>query len=284
MSRSESSPTGRIDAESSPDEGLRCPDCGTTHLDESIEGVDAICKDCGFAIHDVDNPAELLEADPDRGGDSDELDDRRERSSRQEWAEVYTVTNGTQQRIAWAFEHLEDLADALALSEECKLRAATLVASSASENLIDGRPTDAVVAALASIAARGVGDPRPAAIVAQELDRDADSLDRLVRSLHRELDLDYLGSPPEEYLPYLSEELGFASGIERQARTLIDAAHRAGVINGKSPTGVAGAALYVASAGERSQRDVAATVGISKETIRVRIKEFRQEGILDESA
>ena len=274
----------RADGESSIDRDLRCPDCDGTDLDESIETVDAICEDCGFAIHDIDDPAELLETDPTDGDDLDGLDDRRGRSSRQRWAEVYTVTNGTQQRIAWAFEHLEDLTDALALSEECKLRAATLVATSATENLIDGRPTDAVVAALASIAARDVGDPRPAAIVAQELDRDADSLDRLVRSLHRELDLGYLGSPPEEYLPYLSEELGFTSDIERQARTLVDAAHRAGVTNGKSPTGVAGAALYVASAGERSQRDVAATVGISKETIRVRIKEFRQEGVLDESA
>jgi transcription initiation factor TFIIB len=118
--------------------------------------------------------------------------------------------------------------------------------------------------------------------VAQELDRDADSLDRLVRSLHRELDLGYLGSPPEEYLPYLSEELGFAPDVERRARALVDAAHRAGVTNGKSPTGVAGAALYAASAGERSQRDIAATVGVSKETIRVRIKEFRREALLDE--
>jgi transcription initiation factor TFIIB len=282
--QSESPQNTRVDGESSTDRGLRCPDCNGTDLDESIETVDAICEGCGFAIHDIDNPAKLLEADPADGDDLDEFDDRRERSSQQEWAEVYTVTNGTQQRIAWAFEHLEDLADALALSEECKLRAATLVATSATENLIDGRPTDAVVAALASIAARDVGDPRPAAIVAKELDRDVDSLDRLVRSLHRELDLDYRGSPPEEYLPYLSEELGFAPGIERQARTLVDAAHHARVTNGKSPTGVAGAALYVASAGERSQRDVAATVGISKETIRVRIKEFRQEGILDESA
>lgn len=284
MNRSKASPTGRVDAESSPDEEFRCPDCGTTHLDESIEDIDAICENCGFAIHDIDNPAEFLETDPTDGDDPDELDDRRERSSRQRWAEVYTVTNGTQQRIAWAFEHLEDLADVLAFSEECKLRAATLVATSATENLIDGRPTDAVVAALASIAARDVGDPRPAAIVATELDRDADSLERLIRSLHRELDLDFLSSPPEEYLPYLSEKLGFESDIERQARTLVDAAHHAGVTNGKSPTGIAGAALYVASEGERSQRDIAAVVGISKETIRVRIKEFRQEGILDESA
>ena len=141
--QSESSQNTRTYDESSTDRDLRCPDCNGTDLDESIGTVDAICEGCGFAIHDVDNPAELLEADP------DEPDDRREHSSRQKWTEVYTVTNGTQQRIAWAFEHLENLADVLALSEECKLRAATLIATSATENIIDGRPTDAVVAALA---------------------------------------------------------------------------------------------------------------------------------------
>jgi hypothetical protein len=129
MSRTELPQSPRTLGESSRLGQRHRPDLGVNDLEESIERVDAIDDGCGFAIHDFDSSAELLKADPADGAGPDERDERRERSSREDWAEDYTVTNGTQQRSTWTFEHPKDLADALALSEGIELRAATIVAS-----------------------------------------------------------------------------------------------------------------------------------------------------------
>lgn len=274
----------RADDESRTSSGPRCPDCNGTDLDKSVETIDAICDACGYVIHDFANPAEFVETNSADSVGHNSPEQQREQGHQMEWSEVYTVTNNTEQRVASAFEHLEELADTLALTAEVRKRAATLIATGAAENLIDGRRTEAVVAALLHIAAREAGDPRPIALVAKETISDTESLNRLMSSLRRELDLEYPGGFPEEYLPYLCDVLEYGNDIESQARSLIDAAQRAGLTNGKSPTGIASAALYYASEGERSQRDVATTVGVSKETIRVRIKEFRNEGILNEQA
>lgn len=266
----------RTDGESNIDSDHRCPDCNGTDLDESIETVDAICDDCGCVIHDFANPSEFLKTDSDKGADWIESEENREQDHQRDWADVYTVTNSTEQRMATTYESLEHFTNALTLSTEIRKRTASIIATAAKENVTDGRPTESVVAALVYITAREAGAPRPLALVADNIEWETRQLERLVRSLHCELDLEHHGCRPEEYLPYLCRKLGYADDVERQAREWIDTARRAGLTNGKSPTGCAGAALYSASDGEQSQRTVAAAVGVSKETIRMRLKEFRE--------
>jgi transcription initiation factor TFIIB len=266
------------DGESSPDRDLRCPDCNGTDLDESIKTVDAVCDGCGYVIHDFANPGKFLKIDSGKGTDHIESEENQEQDRQRDWTEVYTVTNSTEQRMATAYESLERLADALMLSTEVRKRVATVIATAAKENVIDGRPTESVVAALVYITARDAGTPRPLVLVAENIEWETGQFDRLVRSLHCELDLEHQGCHPEKYLPYLCRKLGYSEDIERRARERIEDARRAGLTNGKSPTGCAGAALYFASDGEQSQQTVATAVGVSRETIRLRIKEFREKG------
>lgn len=263
--------------ESSTDADPRCPDCNGTDLDESIETVDAVCDGCGYVIHDFAKPAEFLKIDADDAADQISSVENQEQD-RQDWTDVYTVTNSTEQRMATTYESLERFSDVLALSTEMKKRAASVIATATKENVIDGRPTDTVVGALVYVTTREAGAPRPLALVAENIEWDTRQLEKLVRSLHCELDLEHHGCHPKEYLPYLCRKLGYAEDVEQQAREWIEAAQRAGLTNGKSPVGCAGAALYFASDGEQSQRNVAAAVGVSKETIRLRLKEFNEEG------
>jgi transcription initiation factor TFIIIB Brf1 subunit/transcription initiation factor TFIIB len=269
----------RTEDESNPESDSRCPDCNGTDLDESIETVDAVCDDCGYVIHDFANPGEFLKIDSNKETDRIDSEGDRGQNRQYDWTDVYTVTNSTEQRLATAYESLEHLADVLVLPTEVRKRAASVIATAAKENVIDGRPTEAVVAALVYITAREAETPRPLVLVAENIKWETRQLERLVRSLHCELNLEHHGCHPEEYLPYLRRELGYAEPIEQRAREWIDAARQAGLTNGKSPTGCAGAALYFASDGEQSQRTVAAAVGVSKETIRLRLKEFREEGV-----
>ena len=258
----------------------QCPDCNGTKFDNSIEIFDAICNGCGYVIHDFANPAKYLDVDSDTG--PNQSDDDKDQGYQQDWTDVYTVTNSTEQRLATAYESLEHLGNALTLSAEVKKRTATIIATAAKENVIDGRSTEMVVAALIYITARGIGSPRPLVFIVDNIECNTSQLERLVRSLHCELDIEHQGCHPEDYLPYLCRKLGYSKAVKQQAVELIEAAHQAGLTNGKSPTGCAAAALYFASDGDQSQRTVATAVGVSKETIRLRLKEFRDEGVLDD--
>ena len=268
----------RTDGESNTDSDHQCPDCNGTNLNKSIETIDAVCDDCGYVIHDFAHPAESLKIDSDKRTDRVSSKTNREQDPQRDWAEVYTATSSTEQRIAMAYEFLDELADTLRLSTDVRKRTATAIAMAARKDLIDGRPMESVVGALVYATAREIETPRPLALVAKNVEWEPRQLERLVRSLHRELDFEHQGCHPEEYLPYLRRELGYGEDIEHRAREWIEDARQAGLTNGKSPTGCAGAALYFASDGEQSQRTVAAAVGVSKETIRLRLKEFRDEG------
>ena len=271
--QSEPSQNTRTDGESNTGSDHRCPDCNGTDLDESIETIDAVCNGCGYVIRDFANPAEFLEQEANRI----ESEENRKQDPRRDWTDVYIVTNSTEQRMATTYESLERFTDALTLSTEIRKRAASVIATAAKEDVINARPTEAVVGAIVYIITRNAGIPRPLALVAENIEWETRQLERLVRSLHCELDLEHHGCQPEKYLPYLCRELGCSEEVEQRAREWIEAAQQAGLTNGKSPVGCAGAALYFASDGEQSQRTVATTVGVSKETIRVRLKEFRED-------
>lgn len=272
--QSEPSQSTRTDDESSTDNVHRCPDCNGTDLDESIETIDAVCDDCGYAIHDFANPDEFLKQGTGQIKPQENQQDRQ-----RDWTDVYTVANSTEQRMATTYESLEYFAETLTLSTESRKRAASVIATAAKENVINARPTEAVVGAIVYITTRNAGIPRPLSLVAENIEWETRQFERLIRSLHCELDLEHHGCQPEKYLPYLSRELGYTEEVEQRARELIKDARQVGLTNGKSPVGCAGAALYFVSDGEQSQRTVATAVGVSKETIRVRLKEFREEGL-----
>jgi transcription initiation factor TFIIB len=82
---------------------------------------------------------------------------------------------------------------------------------------------------------------------------------------------------PSDYIPRFATQLGLSGKVQAKAIEIIQKAKESGVLNGKGPTGIAAAALYVSSIhlGERkSQRDIAEIAGVTEVTIRNRYKEL----------
>lgn len=254
--------------------GEGCPNCGSTNLEDDWEDIDAICSACGFVIQSFANPEKNL-VPQDYYTQEDVGNEPPTR-----WNDFYTVTSSTEQRIASAFEDLEHIADALHLSNEVREQASSLFATTAKQNLVDGRRTELVVATTLYLAARKAECPRPLACIADVIDTEAARVDRLARSLRSELGMEYTNCCSNDYLPYLCQELGYDERIEDAACKLVDDAKSAGLTNGKSPTGVAGAVLYVVGDENHTQREVATVAGVTKETIRLRIKEFQEGGLI----
>jgi transcription initiation factor TFIIB len=100
---------------------------------------------------------------------------------------------------------------------------------------------------------------------------------RAYRYVVRELNLEVEPADPLQYVPRFASELGLSDEGERTARELLDAAKREGLHSGKSPVGLAAAAVYAASllANEKvTQSQVSDVANVSEVTIRNRYKEL----------
>jgi transcription initiation factor TFIIB len=102
-------------------------------------------------------------------------------------------------------------------------------------------------------------------------------LTRTYRYVVRELNLEVKPADPEQYVPRFASSLDLSEEVERRARMLLDRAREGGVHSGKSPVGLAAAAVYAASllTNEKvTQNQVSEVADISEVTIRNRYKEL----------
>ena len=162
-----------------------------------------------------------------------------------------------------------------------RLHIASLYGQVAQERLNDGRHTEDVIGALVCIATRQAEEPLPISLVAHRMDRDPRDIGRLTKRLKRELDLEDTKCLPESYIEPLCKSLNCASTTVERAHELVQSARAEGLVAGRHPVGVASAAIYAVEGGERTQREIAEAAGISRETIRVRLQEFSEGGVLD---
>jgi transcription initiation factor TFIIB len=102
-------------------------------------------------------------------------------------------------------------------------------------------------------------------------------LTRTYRYIVRELKLEVKPANPEHYIPRFVSDLDLSDETEMEARKLIRSAQESGVLSGKSPVGLAAAAVYAAAllTNEKvTQSEVSEVANISEVTIRNRYKEL----------
>jgi transcription initiation factor TFIIB len=102
-------------------------------------------------------------------------------------------------------------------------------------------------------------------------------LTRTYRYIIRELELEVKPADPEHYIPRFASDLGLSEEAERRARDLLDHGREEGLISGKSPVGLAAAAIYAASLltnQKLTQNEVGNVADVSEVTIRNRYHEL----------
>jgi transcription initiation factor TFIIB len=100
---------------------------------------------------------------------------------------------------------------------------------------------------------------------------------RTYRYIVRELGLEVAPADPAQYVPRFASDLDLPEEVERRARELLSNAQRAGVTSGKSPVGLAAAAIYAGSLltnHKVTQSDVSNVSDVSEVTIRNRYQEL----------
>jgi|APHM01.1.fsa_nt_gi Transcription initiation factor TFIIIB, Brf1 subunit/Transcription initiation factor TFIIB len=245
----------------------RCPQCECLLKFSAPEVPNQICRSCGYVIG-TEAPV----------GSIEEITENEDVETDQSWSEFYAITNSTEKQVAAAFEEIESVAEDLYLTPELREQAADVYAEASRENLTDGRPTTLVVGAAICIGTREVEQPRPTERVASKLDIDSDRIKQMIRQFQAELTRGYVELSPTAYVGYLCEEAALPEQIKSQAEQLIDTVTESEVFSNTAvhPVGITGAAIYMVSSGELTQRRIATLTGVSQETIRQRVSDFQE--------
>jgi transcription initiation factor TFIIB len=287
----------------------QCPECGGSLVNDTEHG-ETVCADCGLVVEEeeIDHGPEWRAFDSaerdeksrvgapttnmmhDKGlstnigwqnkdayGNSLSSSQREKMQRLRTWNERFRTQNSKERNLKQALGEIDRMASALGLPQNVRETASVIYRRALAEDLLPGRSIEGVGTAALYTAARKANTPRSL----DELNRvsrvDRQELTRTYRYVVRELDLEVEPADPESYLPRFVSDLGLSDEVERAARGLLEGARGGNVLSGKSPVGLAAAAIYAAAllANEKvTQSEVSEVADISEVTIRNRYTEL----------
>jgi transcription initiation factor TFIIB len=193
------------------------------------------------------------------------------------WQRRIRVSNATERNLAYALSELDRMASGMGLPRNVRETAAVIYRKAVNKNLIRGRSIEGVVAASLYAACRQNGVPRTLDEIANASHVTRKEIGRTYRFMTRELKLRLMPTRPQDYVSRFCSELKLSGAVQSRAMDILKDATDKELTSGRGPTGVAAAAIYVASIlgnERRTQREVADVAGVTEVTIRNRYKEL----------
>ena len=307
----ESTPDERADERT--EERQHCPECAG-RLRSHDDRAERVCDECGLVVETdaIDRGPEWRAFDAaekdrksrvgapttnmmhDKGlstniGWQDKDAYGRTLSSRQRekmqrlrtWNERFRTRHSKERNLKQALGEIDRMASALGLPENVRETASVIYRRALSEDLLPGRSIEGVASASLYAAARQANTPRSLDELSSVSRVDRMELTRTYRYVVRELGLEVAPADPKQFVPRFASELELSEESVQLSNTLLDAARDTGAHSGKSPVGLAAAAVYAAAllANEKvTQSEVSAVANISEVTIRNRYKELLEAG------
>jgi transcription initiation factor TFIIB len=235
-------------------------------------------------MHDKGLSTNIGWQDKDAYGNSLSSRQRQKMQRLRTWNERFRTRDSKERNLKQALGEIDRMASALGLPENVRETASVIYRRALQDNLLPGRSIEGVATASLYAAARQAGVPRSLDEVERVSRVEKMELTRTYRYIIRELNLEVKPADPESYIPRFVSDLDLSDEVERRARDLIDAAREDGILSGKSPVGLAAAAVYAAAllCNEKvTQSEVSEVANISEVTIRNRYKELLEaEGVV----
>jgi transcription initiation factor TFIIB len=297
------------ETESSADEELTCPECGGQLATDTEHG-ETVCVDCGLVVesdeidrgpewrafdsrekdqksrvgapttnmmHDKGLSTNIGWQDKDAYGKSLSSRQREKMQRLRTWNERFRTRDSKERNLKQALGEIDRMASALGLPDNVRETASVIYRRALDQDLLPGRSIEGVSTAALYAAARQAGTPRSLDEIAGVSRVEKDEIARTYRYVVRELKLEIQPADPESYVPRFASDLELSDESERRARELLETAKSQGIHSGKSPVGLAAAAVYAASllTNEKvTQSEVSEVANISEVTIRNRYHEL----------
>ncbi len=295
--------------ESEQSEGLACPECGGQVITDEARG-ESVCADCGLVVEedDIDRGPEWRAFDAkekdeksrvgapttntmhDKGlstnidwRDQDaygrSLDSRQRQKMRRlrKWNERFRTRDSKERNLKQALGEIDRMSSALGLPENVRETASVIYRRALDEDLLPGRSIEGVSTACTYAAARMADVPRSLDEISEVSRVGKDEVARTYRYVVRELKLEVKPADPESYVPRFASDLNLSDETELRAKELLTNAKEQGIHSGKSPVGLAAAAVYAAALltnEKTTQAAVSEVADISEVTIRNRYHEL----------
>ncbi|MDT3437651.1 transcription initiation factor IIB 2 [Haloarcula sp. 1CSR25-25] len=286
-----------------------CPEC-QGHITRNSDNGEATCESCGLVFEDdrIDHGPEW------RAFTSEERDEKsrvgapttqlmhdrglsttigwqdkdahgqavssRKRAQLQRlrtWDERFRTKDAHERNLKQALGEISRMASALGLPESVRETAGALYRRAVEENLLPGRSIEGMSTASLYAAARQHGMPRPLTEFADVSRVEKIRIQRAYRYLSRELGLEIKPEDPIQYIPQFASSLDVSDEAERRSRELLEVATDNAIHSGKSPAGLAAAALYAATYltnEQLTQEEVSDVARVGRVTIRNRYQEL----------
>ncbi|MFB6103733.1 MAG: transcription initiation factor IIB family protein [Halobacteriaceae archaeon] len=294
-----------------------CPECGGDIVADEGHG-ETVCNDCGLVVaedsidrgpewrafdaaerdqksrvgapttntmHDKGLSTNIDWRDQDAYGNS--LSDRQRRKMQRlrTWNERFRTRDARERNLKQALGEIDRMASSLGLPDNVRETASVIYRRALEDDLLPGRSIEGVATACTYAAARQAGVPRSLDEMARVCRVEKDEVARTYRYVVRELELAVEPADPASYVPRFVSDLDLPDEVEVRARELLDSAKEEGVHSGKSPVGLAAAAVYAAALlvnEKTTQAAVSAVADVSEVTIRNRYHELleAEEGLL----
>jgi len=287
-----------------------CPVCGSTEFIYDPRRGEIVCAKCGYVLEEnvIDEGPEWRAFDPDQRakrartgapmtlmihdkGLSTDIDWRdkdihgnqirgmyRSKLRRlRMWQRRMRINDAAERNLAFALSELDRMAAQMRLPRRVKEAAAALYRKAVMKKLIRGRSIEGMVSAALYAACRMEGIPRTLDEIAAVSKVSKKEIGRSYRFMARGLNLNLRPTSPIEYVDRFGDALNVSARTKKRAKEILQEAIKRGITSGKGPTGLAAAALYVASLLEgekKTQREVAEVAHVTEVTVRNRYKEL----------
>ena len=297
------------ETEEEQEEQLVCPECGGQLTTDTAHG-ETVCGDCGLVVdeesidrgpewrafdskekdeksrvgapttnmmHDKGLSTNIGWQDKDAYGNSLSSRQREKMQRLRTWNERFRTRDSKERNLKQALGEIDRMASALGLPDNVRETSSVIYRRALDEDLLPGRSIEGVATASLYAAARQAGTPRSLDEIANVSRVEKDEIARTYRYVVRELKLEIQPADPESYVPRFASDLNLSDESERRARQLLSTAKEQGIHSGKSPVGLAAAAVYAASllTNEKvTQSEVSEVANISEVTIRNRYHEL----------
>ncbi len=155
--------------------------------------------------------------------------------------------------------------------------AAVIYRKALKEGLVRGRSIAAIVAGSLYAACRFTKIPRTLKEIAEVSLREQKEIARSYRLIVQNLNMKMPVDNPLDYVTKIAEKAGVSSDVEGLAIKIIRDARNKHTVMGKDPTGLAAAALYIASKikkEKRTQTHLAKAANVTEVTVRNRTKDL----------
>ncbi len=283
----------------------KCPECTSIDLFWNKDTGEVVCRECGLVIEDkmVDFGQEWRELDADSGpskrrsgapmsytqfdrglgteiGFEHDLGkfgskERHKFMRLRRWQ--YRISTAIERNLKMALSELKRVSSFLKLPKSVEEEASRIYTLAVQRGLVRGRSMESVVAGALYAACRRNEVPRTLDEMSEASGIDKKEVGRTYRFITRELNVKILPSNPIDYMARFSSSLTLSPDTHSRAIKILEQARLNELTSGRGPTGIAAAALYIASLinGEkRTQREVADVAGVTEVTIRNRYKEL----------